>query len=480
VRRSKNILDSKRVAERGLRPIVIVATALGFVLVQLDVSIVNVALATIAKDLRSDFASLQWIVDAYAVTFAAFLLSAGSLADRIGARRTFVVGFVLFVLSSIACGFAPSAGVLIAARTLQGLGAALLVPCSLALLNAAAAGNAVARARAVGLWTASGSIALAAGPIVGGALVGTLGWRSIFFVNVPLGGLGVWLVLANLRETPASGGTFDVPGQLTAVGALAGTLSRTAPLVLALLAFALACGAAFVVVEKRRARPMLPLELFGRRPFSAAAIVGLLVNFTLYGAIFMLGLYFQHQERYTPLQTGLAFLPFCLALGIANVAAGRLTAARGARLPMTIGLLVAGIGYAALAPAGVGSPYPLLLFGLILAPLGIGFAVPAMTTAMLASVERERSGIASGVLNTVRQAGGALGVAVLGSLSSAYGIAGLRGAFIVSAALMAGGALVALILLRAPRRPSDNGATDAQNGREARTLARSDALSAPR
>lgn len=476
-------------AERGLRPIVIVATALGFVLVQLDVSIVNVALATIAKDLRSDFASLQWIVDAYAVTFAAFLLSAGSLADRIGARRTFVVGFVLFVLSSIACGFAPSAGVLIAARTLQGLGAALLVPCSLALLNAAAAGNAVARARAVGLWTASGSIALAAGPIVGGALVGTLGWRSIFFVNVPLGGLGVWLVLANLRETPASGGTFDVPGQLTAVGALAsltgavilaGTLSWTAPLVLALLAFALACGAAFVVVEKRRARPMLPLELFGRRPFSAAAIVGLLVNFTLYGAIFMLGLYFQHQERYTPLQTGLAFLPFCLALGIANVAAGRLTAARGARLPMTIGLLVAGIGYAALAPAGVGSPYPLLLFGLILAPLGIGFAVPAMTTAMLASVERERSGIASGVLNTVRQAGGALGVAVLGSLSSAYGIAGLRGAFIVSAALMAGGALVALILLRAPRRPSDNGATDAQNGREARTLARSDALSAPR
>src|SRR5665213_917778 len=175
--------------------IVIVATALGFVLVQLDVSIVNVALATIGRDLHSSFAGLQWVVDAYTVTFAACLLSAGALADRIGARRTFVIGFVLFVCSSVACGFAPTAAILVAARGVQGLGAALLVPCSLALLNHAAAGDAGARASAVSLWTASGSVALAAGPIIGGLLVAGVGWRSIFFVNVPLGAIGIWLTL---------------------------------------------------------------------------------------------------------------------------------------------------------------------------------------------------------------------------------------------------------------------------------------------
>jgi MFS transporter, DHA2 family, methylenomycin A resistance protein len=440
--------------------IAIVATALGFVLVQLDVSIVNVALATIGKDLHSDFASLQWIVDAYAITFAAFLLSAGSLADRIGARRTFVIGFVLFVCASIGCGLAPSAGILIAARALQGLGAALLVPCSLALLNHAAAGNAAARARAIGLWTAAGSVALAAGPIAGGALVATIGWRSIFFVNVPLGILGIWLAIANLAETPASGGSFDFPGQATAVGALAsvtgavifaGTIGWSAPLVLALLVAGIACGSAFVVIESKRTRAMLPLELFASRPFSAAATVGLLVNFTLYGAIFILGLYFQRQEGYTPLQTGLAFLPFCIALGLSNVVAGRLVATRGARLPMAIGLAVAACGYAALAPLGARTPYSLLLIGLIVAPLGIGLAVPAMTTAMLASVDKKRSGIASGVLNTVRQAGGALGVAVLGSLFSAYGVAGVRAAFVVSVALMVVGAFTALFATPVPK-----------------------------
>jgi DHA2 family methylenomycin A resistance protein-like MFS transporter len=441
----------------GPSAIVIVATALGFVLVQLDVSIVNVALATIGRDLHSSFAGLQWVVDAYTVAFAACLLSAGALADRIGARRTFLIGFVLFVCSSVACGVAPTAAILIAARGVQGLGAALLVPCSLALLNHAAEGDAGARARAVSLWTASGSVALAAGPIIGGMLVAGIGWRSIFFVNVPLGAIGIWLTVRNVDETRPGKSAFDLLGQLSAIAFLgtltaavitAGSSGWTARPVVLLLAAATVSGVAFAFLESRGQNVMLPLSLFRRRPFTAATIVGFAVNFTLYGAIFLLGLYLQRLHGYSPLQTGLAFLPFCVVLGTANLVAGRLTAKYGARLPMTIGLVIGAIGFAALAPLAAHTPYLAMLAGLLIVPIGIGLVVPAMTTALLASVEKERSGIASGVLNTVRQAGGALGVAVLGSFLAAHGIAGMRLSFIVSAALMLAVVAVAFSGLR--------------------------------
>lgn len=430
---------------RGPNAIVIAATALGFVLVQLDVSIVNVALATIGRDLHSSFAGLQWVVDAYTVAFAACLLSAGALADRIGARRTFIGGFALFVCSSVACGFAPTAAILVAARSVQGLGAALLVPCSLALLNHAAEGNAAARARAVSLWTASGSVALAAGPIIGGLLVAGVGWRSIFFVNVPLGAIGIWLTLRNVAETRPGKSAFDLPGQISAIAFLgtltaavitAGGTSWMALPVLVLSALAMVSGVAFVFLESRGPNVMLPLSLFRRRPFTAATIVGFAVNFTLYGAIFLLGLYLQRLHGYSPLQTGLAFLPFCVVLGSANLVAGRLTTKYGARLPMTIGLIVAALGFAALTPLDAQTSYVAMLAGLLILPIGIGLIVPAMTTVLLASVEKERSGIASGVLNTVRQAGGALGVAVLGSFLAAHGIAGLHLSFVISAALL--------------------------------------------
>jgi MFS transporter, DHA2 family, methylenomycin A resistance protein len=441
----------------GLSTLVIVATSLGFFLVQLDVSIVNVALATIGRDLHSTFAALQWVVDAYAVAFAACLLSAGAIADRIGARRAFVIGLVLFGCSSVACGIAPGAALLVAARTIQGVGAALLVPCSLALLNHAAEDDAAARARAISLWTAAGSVALAAGPIIGGALVAGAGWRSIFYVNVPLVAIAIWLTLRSVTETASRKSAFDALGQLSAI-AMLGTLTAavitgssigwTAPLVLGLGAVAVASAAAFVFLESRDPNVMLPLDLFQRAPFTAATIVGFVVNFTLYGALFVLGLYLQRQHGYSPLQTGFAFLPFCVAVGIANLVAGRLTAARGARLPMVIGLVTAAAGFVALLPLDSHTPYLVMLAGLIVTPIGIGLAVPAMTTALLASVEKERSGLASGVLNSVRQSGGALGVALLGGLFSVHAIGGMRASFIASAGLLLGAAAVALVGLR--------------------------------
>jgi MFS transporter, DHA2 family, methylenomycin A resistance protein len=266
---------------RGLSTAVIVATALGFFLVQLDVSIVNVALATIGRDLHSSFAALQWVVDAYAVAFAACLLSAGAIADRIGARRAFITGLVLFGCSSIACGFAPTAAILVTARAIQGIGAALLVPCSLALLNHAAEGDAGECARGVSLWTAAGSIALAAGPIIGGVLVAGVGWRSIFYVNVPLVAVGIWLTLHSVNETRPQKSSLDVPGQLSAIAMLgtltaavitAGSIGWGAPLVLILFAVAVASAIVFVLLESRGPDVMLPLDLFRRPPFTVATI----------------------------------------------------------------------------------------------------------------------------------------------------------------------------------------------------------------
>jgi DHA2 family methylenomycin A resistance protein-like MFS transporter len=438
----------------------IVATAFGFVLVQLDVSIVNVALPTMGHELHSGVADLQWVVDAYTVTFAALLLSGGALGDRIGARRAYVGGFAAFVCASIACGFASTAAALIAARVVQGAGAALLIPSSLALINHTYGNDAGERAKAIGLWTAAGSVALAAGPIVGGALIESIGWRSIFFVNVPLGAIGLWLTWRWVAETPPGKRAFDFPGQVLAIIALglliadviaAGATGWNRPFVLWGFAATAVFGSAFIFSEARSHTPMLPLDLFRRSGFTAPAIVGFAINLTLYGQIFVLSLFWQRTQGYGPLQTGLAFLPFCVALGFANIVTGRLVAARGSRLPMIAGLTIAIAGYLLLLPIDVHVPYAVLLPGIIVIPLGIGLAVPAMTTALLAAVEKERSGIASGVLNAVRQAAGALGVAILGAIS-VHGVAGVRVGLVVSAALMGVALLVVLFGLRAPAK----------------------------
>jgi MFS transporter, DHA2 family, methylenomycin A resistance protein len=441
----------------------ILATALGFVLVQLDVSIVNVALVSIGHDLHSSVAGLQWIVDAYAITFASLLLAGGALGDRFGARKIFVVGFVLFAIGSLLCGVAPTTGVLVFARVFQGVGAALLIPCSLALINHAYAPDPKKRAQAIGLWTAAGSAALAAGPVIGGLLVGSVGWRFIFFVNVPLAVVGIWTTLAAVEETQPGKGVFDWGGQILAIVALAalieavingGSSSWASPYVLGGFAIGAACAVAFVALEKRLKAPMLPLEFFARRPFSVATIVGLAINFSLYGVLFILALFFQHSLAYTPLMTGLAFLPSCIVLGGANLIAGRVVGKYGVRLPMAAGLAIAAFGYAALAAVDTHTPFVAMLPGLLMFPLGLGLAVPAMTTALIASVEKKSSGVASGVLNTVRQAAGALGVALFGGLFAAGGVAGMHVSFVISAVLIAAAAAIAASLTSVPAAQS--------------------------
>ncbi|UDL91165.1 MFS transporter [Mesorhizobium sp. PAMC28654] len=437
----------------------IAATSLGFVVVQLDVSIVNVALNRIGSALSMGIDGLQWVVDAYTLAFASLLLAGGTLGDRIGARRVFVAGMALFSIASLACGLAGSAWVLITARAVQGAGAAFLMPCSLALLNRAYASDKARRARAVGLWTAAGGIALSAGPVLGGFMVASLGWASIFLVNLPIGALAIWMAYRFLQETPlkAERTPVDWAGQglvvltlfsLTGAFIEAGSSGWSSLPVIGGLVLAVVAGGSFLLVESRTKAPMVPLGLFASRIPAVTSLVGLAVNLTLYGTIFMLSLYFQQERHFSPEMTGLAFLPFMAAITVSNIVAGRIAANYGSRLPMAIGLLIGAVGFGLMALIRADTSYLSLLWRMLFLPVGIGLAVPAMTTALLSAVPAEMSGTASGVLNTVRQSGGAIGVALFGSALAIGTITGMQLAFLASALAVAGSALCAFLFIR--------------------------------
>ncbi|WP_394840897.1 MFS transporter [Pendulispora brunnea] len=443
----------------------VTATSFGFVVAQLDVTIVNVALPSIASDLGAGVAALQWVVDGYTLAFAVLLLSAGVLGDRYGSKRAYQCGFLLFGAASAACGLAPHAAALVAARAVQGAGAALLVPNSLALLNHATGHASDVRARAVGQWTAAGAISIAAGPVLGSLLLTAFGWRSIFLVNLPLCAIGVWLVGAHVPPAPKSNTPrgLDVPGQIFAVLALTGMtgaviewrpLGASHPVVAGGMLLALVAGAAFVWTEAHARTPMLPLRFFRRPNFTPAVAFGVLVNFTYYGMIFVLSLYLQQALGYSVLRAGLAYLPLTGSFFVSNLLSGRVAARVGSRLPMTVGALVGALGYVLLVRLDATSSYGEMLPAFLLIPSGMGFAVPAMTTATLASVDREWSGTASAVLNAARQAGAAIGVALFGALVAggpAHIVTGVGRAALISTAMLLLGSALAWTSIRAGR-----------------------------
>jgi DHA2 family methylenomycin A resistance protein-like MFS transporter len=436
---------------------------MAFVVGQLDVTIVNVALPAMASGLHADVGGLQWVVDAYAVAFAAFMLSAGALGDRFGARRAFRWGMAIFALASIGCALSPTALALNAARAVQGFGAAVMLPNSLALLNHALAHDARARARGIGYWTAAGSIAIALGPVLGGLLVGSVGWPAIFWVNVPLCVAGFWLA-RHLQETPMGQERppLDVAGQLLAtllLATLIGTLieSRTrgfgdAP-ILSGVAATLVLAVGLALVERRAPAPVIATDLFRGRDFRGAVFFGTVVNGTYYGAIFVIALFLQGARHFTPMQAGLAFLPLTAGFFLSNVLSGRAIGRFGTRRPMIVGALVDLVGFGVLAWASTTSSLGLMLLGFLLIPTGMGLAVPAMTTTVLSAVDRSRSSLAAAILNTARQSAGAIGVAVFGAL--AHGDAdhigaGLRITCLVSMGALACAALAAARLKGVP------------------------------
>jgi len=444
-------VDNARAAPRAgshrATSLTLAAMSLGYGVVQLDVTIVNTALDAMGRALGGGVAELQWVVSAYTIAFAAFILTAGALGDRIGAKRVFMAGFAIFTAASLACALSPNAVVLIAARLVQGLAAAILVPNSLALLNHAYADDRE-RGRAVAVWAAGASLALTAGPLVGGALITLVGWRAIFLVNLPIGLAGLWLSWRYASETTrARSREIDLLGQLAAIGALGalagaiiegGALGWDHPAVIAAFVGAAVLAVLFVWRESRAAQPMLPLSLFGHRLFTLTSLVGLLVNIANYGLIFVLSLYFQRINGLSAWWTGLAFVPMMAAVLPVNLLAPRLSERIGPCPTIVVGACISALGCLGLLWIEAGTSYWTICAQTIAISGGLGLLVPPLTSTLLGSVEKARSGIAAGVLNATRQTGSVLGVALFGSLvaSDRAFMTGLHLSLVVSAAVL--------------------------------------------
>lgn len=429
------------------------AALLGFFVVTLDAVIVNVALPAIGRDLAGGISGLQWVVDGYTLMFAALLLSSGSLSDRIGARRAFGAGMALFVIASAGCGLAPSLPVLIAARLVQGSAAAALMPASMALLSQAYPDPA-RRARALGMWAMGGAAASTAGPLLGGAL-SAVSWRLIFFVNVPAGAVTLML-LARAGRSPRHRAPFDWAGQAAAVAAMggltygaieAGVVGVTAPRVLTAFAVAALGLAAFLVLQARGRHPMLPLSLLRSPTVSAAVVIGFAFMVGYYGLPFVMSLYLQQLRGLSALGTGFTFVPMMVIGGALNPFTARLAERFGARTLIAGGLLSMTAGLVLIGLLPVTAPVALLSALMILVGLAGPLVMPPVMALLLHAVPAHRAGVASGVLNTSRQVGGALAIAVFGALvaSRATFMPGLRLSLLIAAGIAVAAALVSVL-----------------------------------
>jgi DHA2 family methylenomycin A resistance protein-like MFS transporter len=426
------------------RRLVLLVMCAGYFLVLLDVTIVNVALPRIAAGLGASRSGLQWTIDAYAIALASLMLAGGTLGDRRGHKRIVLAGLGVFGAASAACALAPSVGALVAARALQGLGAALMLPGTLAVITRAHPARA-AQARAIGVWAGVGSSALAIGPVLGGVLTGAFGWRAVFVVNLPVVAIAALVAARVVEETrDEAPGALDRPGAALGAAALAtvtfacidgGREGLTAPVVAAAVA-ALALGGLFARAERRSPDPMLPLGLLRRPPFRTANALAGTMNLVTLGTLFVLTLFLQGPQGRSPLAAGIALLPLFAPLSVLAPLGGRIVARTGPRMPTAGGLLLAGAGIASLAALGTDAPYLALLPGLLAWGIGLGFLTPAVVATALAAVPAAQSGLASAVNNTARQAGGAIGIAAFGAL-------GLHAAALVGGGLYLLGAGVA-------------------------------------
>jgi DHA2 family methylenomycin A resistance protein-like MFS transporter len=448
--------------DKTTQQLALLSSCLAFIIVILDVSVVNVALKSLHAEFPSTIAYLEWVVSGYTLTFAAFLLTAGALGDRFGPKKVFIVGFIIFAVTSFLCGIAHDLTALIIYRLMQGLGAALVVPASLAIVHQSFPEQ-DERSRAIGLWAASGGMALALGPVFGGLLISLTHWRAIFFVNVPIalvGSILAWqCVKADTGNT--AGRVIDILGQILAALALGGfTLALIqvgsnglrAPLVIGGAIVFLFAGPAFIYVQNRKAHPMLPLSLFKNAHFSASCLIGILVNFAFYGLIFLFSLFFQYAWTYSPLDTGLAFLPMTGSIMIANLLCGKLMVKHGYRAVLTGGIVLAALGYLSMMPFVADGVYVHIGAQFVIAGAGIGLAVPAMTNAMVSSTAPRFIGVASGVLNASRQIGGLIGVAsmglIIGDVSAERFASGMAPALRWSIAALAVGGVISFVGLR--------------------------------
>jgi EmrB/QacA subfamily drug resistance transporter len=451
------------------RSLTIAVACVATAMLMLDISVVNTALSDIASDLHTGLSGLQWVVDAYTLPLAATVLTAGVLADRFGRRRAFAVGLTVFSLASAACGLVSGIGALIAARAIQGLGAAILFAVALALI-AQVSPTSEQRTKALAAYGASIGAAFAIGPFIGGALVSGLGWRAIFLVNVPLGAAALWMTLRHVGETrdPQARGV-DLPGQLTLIGGLylvAYALLRGnaegwgSPGIVAAVAGGAALLGGFAVAELRGRDPMLPLSLLRDRTFAGAQLGVFAISGSWFAVFFYMTLYLQSVLGLSPIQTGLAYLPATFTIfAVSAATAGFAERVRPAVL-VSGGLALISAGLLAFLAVDVGSSWTVILPGSLIGAVGTGLFNPAASGVALSALPDERSGLAAGANDTFRQTGIALGIAALGAFVPASVIGGspsdyvdgLHTGLLAAAVLAAVGAIGTGLLLgrRAP------------------------------
>jgi EmrB/QacA subfamily drug resistance transporter len=442
-------------------------TSLALVMVTLDNLVVTTALPVIREDLHSSLEGLEWTVNAYTLTFAVLLLTGAALGDRFGRRRMFALGLGIFTLASAAAALAPSMGVLVAARAVQGVGGAIVMPLTLTILSAAV--PAEKRGVALGAWGGIGGLAVALGPLVGGAVVSGLSWQWIFWINVPVGIVLIPLALRRLDETHGPSNKLDLPGVGLASAGLLGIVwglvrgngqGWTSPEIVIALAGGTVVLAGFVLWELRAAAPMLPMRFFRNRTFAMTNLASLLMFFGMFGSIFLLAQFFISEQGYSPFQSGLRILPWtAMPMFVAPLAGALSDRISGARI-MAVGLTLQAVGLAWIATVSNPTvPYSELVAPFFLSGIGMGLFFAPVANVVLSSVRPQEEGQASGANNAIRELGGVFGVAVLASIFSHYGgystpetfSNGLNAAVYVGAAVVAVGALAAFLAARRRR-----------------------------
>ena len=454
----------------------LVAVAFGLFMIMLDNTVVNVALPSIQRDLHVSVSQLEWVVNGYFLTFAVLMLSGGKLADLLGRRRIFIAGLVVFTLSSLACGLATSGGMLIAFRAVQGIGAAMMNPATLSIITATFPPR--QRGMAMGIWVGVSAVALALGPITGGLLAQYAHWSWIFFINVPIGVLAIVaarVVIRESRDTSADQ-RLDLPGLVTSGGALfaltyalieANSKGWASAEILSLFAAAVVGFAAFILVEKRQRAPMLDISLFRNPTFAGANSTMLLVALSMFGVFFFVSLFVQNILHYSPVRAGAAFLPMTLCIILFAPVAGKLSDRIGSRWLMGAGLGMVSVSLVLFSLVDQNSSFWNLFPALLIGGAGMATAMTPTTSAAMGSVPVDKAGVGSGVLNSMRQVGGSLGVAIMGAILGSYisvsvlspkfpgqFVDGFQAALHVAAVIAFIAAVVAVVTVRRVREPS--------------------------
>ena len=434
-------------------------------MIMLDNTVVNVALPSIQRDLGADLSELEWIVTGYALTFASLMLVGGKVADAYGRRRVFVLGILVFTFASLMCGLATSSSMLIGSRVLQGAGAALMNPATLSIIAATFPPR--ERGTAIGIWAGTSALALAIGPLAGGLITEHLDWSWIFFINVPIGLLGIvasFLFIDESRDETHS--SLDLPGLATsAIGLFAltyglieaNTYGWTSGRILASFAISVVALASFIVIERRRREPMLPLELFRNGTYTGANLVMLLVALAMFGVFFFVSLYMQNILGYSAVQAGAAFLPMTMLIIFIAPLAGKTSDRLGSRGLMTAGMILLSVQLLIFSRLGVDASFFDLLPALVIGGVGMSLTMTPSAAAATRSVPVDKAGVGAAVLNCARQVGGTMGVAIMGAIVAGKAggertpeafMSGFQTALEVAAGIAVVGAVVAYVLVR--------------------------------